>query len=38
MEIVDNFLDGHDNYTSNLVSFKKNLCKITIFWNPKRYV
>ena len=35
MEIVDNFLDGHDNYTSNLVSFKKNLCKINHFLKSK---
>ena len=30
-KIVDCFLDGHGNYTSNLVSFKKNLCNLTIF-------
>ena len=28
---VDCFLDGQGNYTSKLVSFKKNLCKLTIF-------
>ena len=31
IKIVDSFLDGHGNYDSNLVSFKKNLCKLTIF-------
>ena len=30
-KILDCSLDGHGNYTSNLVSFKKNLCKLTIF-------
>ena len=30
IKIVDCFLDGQGNYTSNLVSFKKNLCKLTI--------
>ena len=29
IESVGCFLDGHGNYTSNLVSFKKNLCKPT---------
>ena len=27
---VDCFLDGHGNYDSNLVSFKNNLCKLTV--------
>ena len=31
IKFVDCFLDGHGIYTSNLVSFKKNLCKLTIF-------
>ena len=31
IKIVDCFLDGHGNYTSNLVSFKKNLCKLNFF-------
>ena len=31
IKIVDSFPDGLGNYTSNLVSFKKNLCKHTIF-------
>ena len=38
LKIVDCFQDGHGIYTINLVSFKKNLCKLTIFWNPKRSV
>ena len=38
IKFVDCFLDGHGNYTSNLVSFKKNLCKPTVFWIPKRFV
>ena len=28
---VDCFLDGHGNYTSNSISFKKNFCKLTNF-------
>ena len=35
---VDCFLDGHGNHTNSLVSLKKNLCKLTIFWIPKRFV
>ena len=31
IKIVDCFLVGHGNYDSNLVSFKTNLCKLTIF-------
>ena len=31
IKIVDRFLDGHGNYDSNVVSIKKNLCKLTIF-------
>ena len=31
VKIVDCFLNGHGNYDSNLVSFKKNLYKLTIF-------
>ena len=31
IKIVDCFLDGHGNYDSNLVSFKKNLYKLTFF-------
>ena len=31
IKIVDCSLDDHGNFTSNLVSFKKNLCKLTIF-------
>ena len=31
VKIVGCFLDGHGNYTSNLVSLKKNLCKPTVF-------
>ena len=30
-KMVDCFLNGHGNYDSNLVSFKKNLYKLTIF-------
>ena len=30
INIVDCFLDGHGNYTSNLISFKKNLCKLNL--------
>ena len=30
-KIVDCFLDGHGNFDSHLVSFKKNLCKLTNF-------
>ena len=36
-KIVDCFLDGHGNYGSNLVSFKKNLCTLTTFRIPKRF-
>ena len=35
---VDCFLAGHSNYTSKLVSLKKILCKLVIFWNPQRFV
>ena len=35
IKIVDCFLDGLGNYDSNLVSFKKNLCKLTIFRVPR---
>ena len=38
IKAVDCFLDGHGNFDSNLVSFKKNLCKLTVFWIPKRFV
>ena len=38
IKIVDCFLDGHGNFDKNLVSFKTNLCKLTIFWIPKRFV
>ena len=31
IKIVDCFLDGLGKYTSNLVPFKKNLCKLTSF-------
>ena len=31
IQIVDSFLDGHGSFDSNLVSFKKNLRKLTIF-------
>ena len=31
LRTVDCFLDGHGNYTSNLVSFKIKFCKLTIF-------
>ena len=31
IKIVDCFLDCHGNYSSNLISFEKNLCKLTIF-------
>ena len=34
----DCFLDGQGNYSSSLVTFKKNLCKLTIFRIPKRFV
>ena len=38
IKIVDWFLDGHGNHTSDLVSFKKNLCKLTILWIPTKCV
>ena len=39
IKVVDCFLDGHGFYTSNLVPFsKKNLCELTIFLIPKRFV
>ena len=31
IKILDCFLDGYGNYSSSLVSFEKNLCKLTIF-------
>ena len=31
IKVVECFLDAHGNYASNLVSFKKSLCKLTIF-------
>ena len=37
-KIVDCFLDGHGNYTSDLVSSKENLSKLTIFRLPKRFL
>ena len=38
IKILDCFLDSHGKYDSNLVSFKKNLYKLTIFRIPKRFV
>ena len=38
IKIVDYFLDSHGKFDSNLVSFKKNLCKLTFFWIPQRIV
>ena len=31
IKILDCFLGDHGNYTISLKSFKKNLCKLTIF-------
>ena len=38
IKTVDCFLDGHGNYTSNLVSCQKNLCKLTSFAFPKTFI
>ena len=32
IKIVDCFLDGPGNYTNNLVSFQKQLCRNSPFW------
>ena len=38
IKIADCCLDGHGNYSSDLVSFKKFFCELTIFWFPKRFL
>ena len=38
MEIEDCFLDGHGNYTSNLVSFKTNILRTKPFPNSEESI
>ena len=37
IKIKNFFVDGHGNYTCNIVSFR-TLCKLTTFWFPERFV